>query len=463
MVDQHAAPPHPRPDVVSDIVIIGGGIAGISAAIALLDAGHRVTLVEARQFLGGRAFSFADAATGQPVDNGQHVIVGCCAYFIHFLERLGVSEQWYLQPRLRLRVVGHRGREGLLTAAPLPAPFHLLPSFLTYPHLSLLDKARCLAGLLRARFTDRRHPGLEQITFRQWLKENGQSDRAIQNLWNLLVEPTLNDNVRDVSAAMGLMIVQEGVLQGPTSANVGFARAGLQSAIGDPARQLLEQLGGRLILGRPARRILLNSGQVAGVELASGETVTGQAYVSALPFGALLSLLPPEALSHDYFGRLTGLESSPIVNIHLWYDRQVMDGDFCAFIDCPLQWVFNKSGILGSEEPSQGQYICISLSAAWDYIECPREELARRFIAEMAEAFPAARDARVVRATVVKQRDATFRCRPGANALRPGARTPLSNLALAGEWTDTGWPSTMEGAVRSGYSAAQAAQDLVNE
>ena len=199
------------------------------------------------------------------------------------------------------------------------------------------------------------------------------------------------------------------------------------------------------------------------MELASGETVTGQAYVSALPFGALLSLLPPEALSHDYFGRLTGLESSPIVNIHLWYDRQVMDGDFCAFIDCPLQWVFNKSGILGSEEPSQGQYICISLSAAWDYIECPREELARRFIAEMAEAFPAARDARVVQATVVKQRDATFRCRPGANALRPGARTPLPNLALAGEWTDTGWPSTMEGAVRSGYGAAQAAQDLLGE
>ena len=455
-------------DAGDAVVILGGGLAGIAAALALLDAGRRVTLVEARQFLGGRAFSFTDAATGQPVDNGQHVIVGCCDHFIRFLERLGVRERWYLQPGLRLPVFDRQGKAGLLRASWLPAPCHLLPSFLAYPHLNARDKARALFGLAQARFTNRRHPRLERITFYQWLKERGQSERAIQNLWNLLVEPTLNDHVRDVSAAMGLMIVQDGMLQGRHSADLGYPRDGLLPSLGAPARKLLKARGARLILGSPARRLVLESDSVAGpaagpvagsvtaIELASGETVRGQEYVSALPFNALLGILPPEAAALPLFQDIRRLEWSPIVNIHLWYDRPVMAEEFCAFVDSPLQWVFNKSRMLETTTAGGGQYLTISVSAAADYIDRPRDELARRFIAEMAEVFPAARAAQVERVIVVKQREATFRCLPGANALRPGPGTPIPNLFLAGEWTNTGWPSTMEGAVRSGYNAAQA-------
>ena len=470
----------PQLNPSSDVVILGGGIAGIAAALSLLEAGRRVTLVEARQFLGGRAFSFADSAAGPPVDNGQHVIVGCCSAFIEFVERLGVREAWHLQPALRVPVFDRQGKAGLLASSWLPAPFHLLPSFLAYPHLSALDKLRTLVGMARARFADRRQPRLEEITFYQWLREKGQSERAIQNLWNLVVEPTLNDNVRDVSAAMGLMIVQDGMLQGRHSANLGYARDGLLQSIGAPARKLLDEQGARLILGSPARRVLLESGPpggsgagsgsgrgigkvigpVIGVELASGEKVSGQNYISALPFNALSGVLPQAAAKLDFFQDIKDLEWSPIVNIHLRYDRPVLDEEFCAFVDSPLQWVFNKNrtlaaGAAGSANDS-GQYLTISVSAAWDYINQPRDELAQRFIAEMAEVFPAAREAQVEWVRVVKQREATFRCRPGANKLRPGARTPVPNLFLAGEWTNTGWPSTMESAVRSGYNAAQA-------
>ncbi len=454
----------------ADVVVLGGGIAGIAAAIHLRDAGGQVTLIEARKFLGGRAFSFIDAATGQPVDNGQHIILGCCTQFLQFLERLGVRQGWQLQPRLRLPVLNRQGRVGVLAAAPLPAPFHLLPSFIRYPHLSPGDKLRVMAGMARARFTDRTRPRLQQITFHQWLREQGQSEPAIRNLWNLVVEPALNDNVRQVSAAMGLMIIQEGMLKGRRQpAGVGYPRDGLLPAIGAPALRLLDRLGVRVMLGQPVRSITLaprrrpapgdypSPARAAGVELASGAVIPGRAFVSALPFSGLLRALPAEAVTQAFFERIGNLTWSPIVNLHLWYDRPVLNLDFCVLVDSPLQWVFNKSRILDTASSRPGQYLSVSVSAAWDYIDRPREELTDLLVNEMAVVFPEARKAKLERALLVKQRQATFRCLPGAGQWRPGPLTPVSNLYLAGEWTDTGWPSTMEGAVRSGRNAARAA------
>jgi len=460
MVDQHVAPSAVKPAVV----VLGGGIAGIATAISLQDRGYPVTLVEARRFLGGRVFSFTDEETGVSVDNGQHVFLGCCTYFIQLLKRLGVFQQWYLQPRWRLKVLDRAGKAGLLAAAPLPAPLHLLPSLLTYPHLGWGDKVRVLATLVRARFTNRHQPHLERISFYQWLQQQGQTEAAIAKLWNLLIVPSLNDDARDVSASMGLMIFQEGLLRGRHSADVGYAADGLSPAIGEPARRRLEEAGVQVRLGSPVQRILVDSGQVTGLALASGETITGQLYVSALPPQGLWQALPEPVQGLPVFAGLPHLEMSPIVNVHLWYDRPVMEDHFCAFVDSPLQWVFNKSAIMGhpqpAEEPNAGQYICVSLSAAWEYIEQPREELARCFIGAMAEAFPRARLATVQRVVVVKQRHATFRCLPGAREWRPGSQTPIANLFLAGEWTDTGWPSTMESAVRSGYNATQAIAEV---
>ena len=318
-------------------------------------------------------------------------------------------------------------------------------------------------GMARAGFTSRDDPELDDISFYQWLRNNCQPERAISNLWNLVVEPTLNDNVRDVSAAMGLMIVQEGMLSGVNGGNLGYARGGLLPSIGEPALKVLEHRGATLLLGDAIRRVVVSPEPgrdgpwdgVAAVELASGRRIVGREFVSALPCSALLRLLPPEVAGLDFFSSIGRLEWSPILNLHILYDRTVMSLPFCAFVDSPLQWVFNRNAIAG--DPTGGaQSVTISVSAAWDFIGMPREELAPVFLAEMAEAFPAAGKANVLNVTVVKQREATFRCLPGTGRLRPGPFTPLSNLFLAGEWTNTGWPSTMEGAVRSGQQAARA-------
>ena len=458
------APDSPLSDgPTTGVVILGGGIAGIAAALELLDAGRQVTLIEARGFLGGRAFSFTDRQTGLSMDNGQHVIVGCCTQFMDFLDRLGARDQWFLQEHLRIPVYSREGKTGALASSRLPAPLHLLPSFLAYPHLGPVDKLRALGGMLRARLTDRHQPQLEHITFYRWLRDNLQSERAINNLWNLVVEPTLNDNVRDVSAAMGLMIVQDGMLAGANGANLGYALDGLLQSIGEPARRLLEKRGGRLILGDPIRRVRLGqgsessgtAGRATSLELASGRRLCGETFVSSLPFSALLKALPPEAANLDFFRNIGRLEWSPILNLHILCDRPVMDEPFCAFVDSPLQWVFNRSLIAGEGIAEGKQLLTVSVSAAWQYIDLPQEELKEAFLAEFAQVFPPARQAVVERISVVKQRDATVRCLPGANLLRPGADTPISNLFLAGEWTNTGWPSTMEGAVRSGYRAAR--------
>ena len=446
------------------IIILGGGISGISAAAALLERDYPVTLVESRGFLGGRAFSFTDHQTGEKVDNGQHVIVGCCTEFRSFLKRLGLEDHWYVQPKLHITVLDRQGKVGLLKAGLLPSPLHLLGSFLTFPHLTFGEKIGVVLALFRARFVNRLDPYYERITFYEWLKGWGQSEKAVENVWNLLVKPTLNDDVRDVSAAMGLMIVQEGMLAGYHSSDIGYAVDDLQAAIGDPATEYLTQQGCQLMLGLPITNLPVRGDEVLGVELGSGERITGDVYLSALPADALLKVLPEYVVNdHPLFGNLRGLATSPIVNVHLWYDRPVMDWDFCALVDSPLQWVFNQTRFpaKGSEAGAgiSSQHVCVSISAAWDYIDQPREALAQIFISEMAEVFPLAKEAQVVRSVVVKQRNATFRCLPGAGDLRAGCKTPISNLFLAGEWTDTGWPSTMEGAVRSGYNAAAAIID----
>lgn len=447
------------------VVVLGGGLAGITAALALRQQGYPVTLVEARRSLGGRVFSFSDPASGYWVDNGQHIFLGCCTYLLRFLAELGVSPQCHLQPRLRVPVRDQANGSALLSSSPLPAPFHLLPGLLSYPHLSLLDKWRVVSTLIRAKFIRRHQPVLEQMSFYQWLRQQGHSQRAVEKWWDFLVTPTLNDHAQDVSASMGLMIFQEGVLAGRHYADLGYPLDDLSKCIGAPAQARLEALGANLRLGCSVRRLVVEEGRVGHVELASGETVAGQVFVSALPFDALLAVLPEDTAAEPFFEQLRALQFSPIVNIHLWYDRLVMEEEFCAFVDGPLQWVFNRTRIRarlpnGASQPTQtptaGQHLCISLSAAWQYIDQSREELSRQFVAAMDQAFPKARDAAVQRVVVVKQRNATFRCLPGANQRRPGSRTPIANLFLAGEWTDTGWPSTMESAVRSGYNVAQA-------
>ena len=497
MSPRHPDKPH--------VIILGGGLAGISAACRLLEDEYRVILVEKRPYLGGRTFSFdhhplgkdgaglqgslahselhSDSAAASrraayscQVDNGQHIFLGCCTHYIDLLRKLGTYSDTYMQRKFHVEIRKGGGPDrppkvGALSAAPfLPAPFHILPSFLMYSHLGMVDKLRATFGLLCVAFARRHRRQLEQQSFYQWLKARGQTDESINAFWDLIILPTLNDDSRNVSAAMALMVYQEGVLKCYDSTNIGYSKVGLSELMGKPAQDRILAQGGNLLMGKQITRIIVEddddgpSKKVTGVMLAGGEMVHGDAYISALPFGDLAAVLPPNLADTSFFKGTKEMVVGPIVNVHIWYDRPVMntkDDPFVAFVDSPLQWVFDKSRMLGADRTDDpGQYICVSISGAWDYVDLPKAAIREIVLNEMESAFPDAAEAGS-RGTVGIKSPATFRCTPGSAELRPPARTPVKNLFLAGDWTNTGWPSTMEGAVRSGTAAAAAVSSEV--
>ena len=436
------------------VIIIGGGLAGLAAACELADHGCKVVLAERRSSLGGRACSFSDPQGQGEVDNGQHVFLKCCTDYIRFLQKLGVCDKTLLQKRLQVTVIDPHTGASTLGSSPLPAPFHLLPSFLRFRHLSPLDKARAAYAMLSILFTDRtKHNKLDSISFYRWLKDHGQTEAAIDRFWNLIVLATLNDDIRGVSADLAMMVFQEGFLKRADGANIGYAAVGLSSLIGTEAHRYIEERGGRVILGQKTEELLLEGKRIGGARLADGNVLRGECYVCAVPHQMLLTVIPPSLRSDPFFQRASELTTTPIVNIHLWYDRPVMDLDFAAFINSEAQWVFNKSKMWHLD--GEGQHLDISLSGARHYIDLPKEELIERFTRELRRLFPKARQARVERCLVVKQRQATFAAAPGSAKYRLPCRTPIENLFLAGDWTATGWPATMESAVRSGLACAR--------
>lgn len=443
------------------VAVLGGGLAGLSAARSLIEMGYQVTLIEKRPFLGGRAFSFYSHETDSEVDNGQHVFMGCCTYYIDFLRALGAYGEAFLQESLHAEVELD-GRRGALSSMPALGPLHLIPSFLKYPHLGISDKIRAAYGLVRAGVTDRHKNSrlLDSETFYDWLKRHKQSEKTIQNFWNLIILPTLNDDVRSVNADMALKVIKEGLLKRPVDAAIGYARIGLSSLAGLPGQRFIEERGGSTLLRTTVRSLLFDDDRVCGVQLSDGSSLEADAYVSALPHDILLDCLPTERAADPFFASVAQLQSAPIVGVHLWYDRHVMDEPFVAFIDSPIQWVFNRSLIQGDVD-SPGQHVCISLSGAWQFIDRSKAELRELFEEEMERLFPSALGAAIEKSLIIKQPKATFRCALGVNRLRPSQETPIPNLFLAGDWTDTDWPSTMEGAVRSGVYAANAIAERV--
>jgi len=439
------------------VVVLGGGLAGMTAALRLAERGYGVTLVERRPYLGGRAYSFTDPETGAEIDNGQHVFLGCCTAYVELLRGIGSLERTSTQRRLRIEVRGGNGSRGLLAGLPLPAPLHLLPSFARYPHIGWRDKLRAIPALLRIqRERDRNREALRRVSFGDWLRANGQSARAIANFWELVALPSLNDGVDDVSASMAFMLFQTALLTKADGANVGFARAGLSDVMGTPITDRLRALGAEVVLRRTVEAIVVHEGRVDGIRLAGGETLACDAVVSALPPDVMLDLLPNDVRVSDAFAPAATHTWAPIVNLHVWYDRPVANFEFTAFVGSPVQWVFNRTRIADLAGP--GEYLTVSLSGAWAYWPMTKEELRELFLPELARLLPATAGATVERLVVVKEQRATFRSLPDGPVNRLGAATPVAGLVLAGDWTDTGWPATMEGAVRSGNTAADAVE-----
>jgi squalene-associated FAD-dependent desaturase len=428
------------------VVVCGGGLAGVAAACEAAGLGARVTLVERRPFLGGRAFSFTDAASDREIDNGQHVFLGCCTAYIGLLRLLGTLDATTLQPRLDVPVRDRAGSVGRLRAAPVPAPFHLTASFAAYPHLTLAERAaavRALLALVALR------PGardqLDDRTFADWLHHHGQTDRAIARFWDLIVLPTCNDRSDRVSAALAAFVFQEGFLRTSTGSAIGWPRVGLTRVVDPAARTFLEARGGTVLSSRGVAAV----GE-RHVELRGGERLEADGIVLAVP-PRMAHEVAPDALPRE-----PGLNASPIVNVHLWYDRAVMDAPFEAVIDSPAQWIFNRSAMDHDGAGRDGEHhLAVSISGARGEVEVERNALAAAIREEVETIHTRARHAELVATTVVKEPRATFAAAPGQASRRPGTATPVPTIALAGAWTDTGWPATMEGAVRSGIRAAR--------
>lgn len=433
-------------------VVLGAGLAGLAAACDVAGAGGRAIVLERRPWAGGKAYSFAERETGAAVDNGQHIAMRCTTAYRDFLQQIGTAGLMRWQERLRVPVFDADGRRSDLAAAPLPAGLHLGPSFVRYAHLDWLDKLRVARAIVAMRRMDERaRLATDAISFGDWLRAHGQSASAIAGFWDLIVVPALNCRCDDASAAQALFVFREGFLKSSESAAIGVPIAGLSALHADPAVRYIEERGGDVHTGTTAEAIEIEGGWVSGVRLASGERVTGDAYICALPPQQALAVLPSEVRDATPFAHLAAMRTSPIVNVHLWFDGAIADVAFAAFTGCDLQWCFRPD----ADAATRDEHVVISLSAAERYAAMTKAELVALLIPQIERALPASRGRTLLRSAVIKELGATFVPAPGLR--RPGTRTPVGNLVLAGAHVDTGWPATMESAVRSGRLAAAAA------
>jgi zeta-carotene desaturase len=427
---------------MAEVLVIGGGLAGMAAAAALGQSGRRVTLLEARPSGGGRAASYlvpgAEPGGGTVIDNCQHILLRCCVNLLDFYRRLGVEsaitfhrEFYFIEPG---------GRTSVLKAGALPHPLHLAPSFARLKFLHLADKAAVARGLFAIQ-RERGRQDLDRITMLDWLREKRQTPRAIERFWRQVLVSAVNEELDRMAASHGHQVMRVGFLGARHSYEMGVPNVPLGELYGGPAWGAMP--GVELRFRTPVSRLVVRGGRVAGAEIEGGELTAGH-YIAAVPFERFRAIAP-EACG-ELGLRLDEFEHSPITGIHLWFGREVTTLPHATLLDRTVQWFFNKGG---------GRYLQLVVSASRTLAEMPRQGVIELALRELAEFLPEVKKAALLKAHVVKEMRATFSARPGLEALRPGARTSIENLSLAGDWTRSGWPSTMEGAVRSGYLAAE--------
>ncbi|HLG67593.1 MAG TPA: hydroxysqualene dehydroxylase HpnE [Acidimicrobiales bacterium] len=428
------------------VVVVGGGLAGIAAALEAADGGAEVVLVERRRHLGGLTWSFR--RRGLWLDNGQHVFMRCCTAYLGLLDRIGASDQVVLQDRLDVPVLAPGGRRASIRRTGLPAPLHLAGSLARYRHLPLVDRMRLARPVLALRGLDLADPTLDAVTFGAWLAGHRQRPGAVERLWDLITLPTLNVPAAEASLAMAAKVFRTGLLDRADGADIGWSAVPLRQLHGANAEAALAGAGVEVLLGEVVDAVTARAGEAPTVQV-SGRSLAADAVVVATPHQVAATLVPAGVL-----GDVGHLGASPIVNVHLVFDRTVTDLPMVAAVGSPVQFVFDRTRSAGLD---RGQYLAVSLSGADAYVGRRPEELVRGFAEALADLFPAAGRARLVDGAVSREHAATFRARPGTAALRPPATTSLPGLFLAGAWCATGWPATMEGAVRSGVDAARQA------
>jgi squalene-associated FAD-dependent desaturase len=446
---------------VKHVVVIGGGFAGLSAATRLVEAGARVTLLEKRGQLGGRAYSVTDEATGDIVDNGQHLFMGCYRATRAFLARIGTADKLALQERLRLAFVdGDTGKASKLASLRLPGPLSLLAGLFGFSSLPWRDKLAMLKVAAAIQLPSRLlPPATDWETVDAWLDRLGQSQAARRAFFHPLALATLNDDPRTASAKLLEAVLREAFFVGPASggdARIGLASVGLSDLYVDDARAWLQARGATVRLGAGVERILVENGVARGVGLRGGEKIAADAVIAACPPAALIAVVDPEVREGEpWWAGLEKLQTSPIVSLHLWLDRLVTDEAIIGCVGSPLHWIFHRNQLVRVRDP-QKSHLSLVVSAARGLIDRPSDEIVQTLVGELQRLVPGAAGARVLHARLIKERDATIAHTAGTEGLRPRSQSPVEGLFAAGDYVRTGLPATIESAVR----AADAAADL---
>jgi squalene-associated FAD-dependent desaturase len=484
------------PDEVSRVnddrpaIVVGGGLAGLAAAVAL--AAHRVPVVvlESRPRLGGRAGSFVDRETGRTIDNCQHVALGCCTNFLDFCRRLGLDDLLVREPALFF--VGPDGRTHRFAAGRWPAPLHLLPAFRGLGYLDRADRRRLASGIRRLARTDPAQ--LAGLPFADWLARNGQTARLADRFWHVLLVSALSETLDRIDAAAARKVIVDGFLRHRDGWAVWRPRGALDDLYGERLVEWLAEHGGSVRTGAGVRQILADGpDRVSGVALRSGDVLPAGDVILAVPQHLVRDLVPEGLRDDPALVAAERLETAPISGAHLWFDRPLTDLPHAVFVERTCQWLFHRDlplprdsredeaplpdgaehavGTKRGDEEASGTtaarstdgtrrsdcawYCQIVVSASREFVGRPQAEVLGQIVEELRSIWPRAREARLLHARLVTEHRAVFSPTPGSEALRPAQQTPVANLQVAGDWTRTGWPATMEGAVRSGYLAAE--------
>lgn len=433
-------------------IIVGGGLAGLAAAVALTEQGVRCTVLESRPRLGGRASSFHDVGSDQWVDNCQHVAMGCCTNFHKFCQSTGIDGRFQRQSELHF-INPDNGRVDRFAANSWPAPLHLAGSFARLSYLTWKDKLALARGLRALAAQSAIH---DPRPFSEWLRDQRQTPRAIERFWTVVLVSALSESLNRISVAAARKVFVDGFLRHRDGWAVDIPAEPLDELFGRRVPEWLEQRGATVQKLAGVERIELVHDTVVGVRMKSGETIKAEHVILAVPWHRLSSLLPEPWASCDVVTRAMQLEAAPISSVHLWLDRSLTNLPHAVFVSGLVQWVFNRSyGVGASPSQENAHYYQIVISASRHVLEQPSETICDRVIAELATVWPGAKDAVLRHWRLVTEHRAVFSVTPGSDALRPPQQSPIPHLQFAGDWTQTGWPATMEGAVRSGYLAAE--------